>query len=307
MLEGTVKAISGKQIVMETVYGKGDLTIPTADVARDRDRRALPRLPGRRRAGCRARSSASRPTAVTIAEADGAGRDPLRQRAGRAPRRRPGRQLVRAPAGREPVVERLRGSLVRVVRLERAHHRLATGFGVQPRAGPEPHALRRELPAQHDPRRGGRRRTRTSVDESDEGSHGRRAARLPAPRARPHVAALRLRLPRRGARRRRGVRPRAIPKLGAGYKIVDREDVLFSLDAGFAYVYQKYCGGDTESFTGARVRRRVATEAAVPRRHMAHARRLSAVPHELDRGLLSARRDGPAHPDLRTARRSRPR
>jgi hypothetical protein len=33
VLEGKVKAISSKQIVMETVYGKGDLTIPTADVS----------------------------------------------------------------------------------------------------------------------------------------------------------------------------------------------------------------------------------------------------------------------------------
>ena len=33
VLEGKVKAISGKQIVMETVYGKGDLVIATADVS----------------------------------------------------------------------------------------------------------------------------------------------------------------------------------------------------------------------------------------------------------------------------------
>ena len=33
VLEGTVKSISGKQIVMTTVYGKGELTIPTADVS----------------------------------------------------------------------------------------------------------------------------------------------------------------------------------------------------------------------------------------------------------------------------------
>jgi putative salt-induced outer membrane protein YdiY len=33
VLEGTVKKISGGSIVMSTVYGKGDLTIPTADVS----------------------------------------------------------------------------------------------------------------------------------------------------------------------------------------------------------------------------------------------------------------------------------
>ena len=33
VLEGKVKAISSKEVVMETVYGKGDLTIPTADVS----------------------------------------------------------------------------------------------------------------------------------------------------------------------------------------------------------------------------------------------------------------------------------
>ena len=33
VLEGTVKRISGGSIVMSTVYGKGDLTIPTEDVS----------------------------------------------------------------------------------------------------------------------------------------------------------------------------------------------------------------------------------------------------------------------------------
>src|SRR5574339_243047 len=33
VLEGTVKSISAKEVVMETVYGKGTLTIPTADVS----------------------------------------------------------------------------------------------------------------------------------------------------------------------------------------------------------------------------------------------------------------------------------
>ena len=33
VLEGTVKKVSSKEIVMQTVYGKGDLTIPTADVS----------------------------------------------------------------------------------------------------------------------------------------------------------------------------------------------------------------------------------------------------------------------------------
>ena len=42
---------------------------------------------------------------------------------------------------------------------------------------------------------------------------------------------------------------RLIPKVGAGYKLVNTESLVFSVDAGFAYVYQKYFGGDTESFT----------------------------------------------------------
>jgi putative salt-induced outer membrane protein YdiY len=33
VLEGTVKSVSGKSVVMSTVYGKGDLTIPTEDVS----------------------------------------------------------------------------------------------------------------------------------------------------------------------------------------------------------------------------------------------------------------------------------
>src|SRR5262245_21089489 len=33
VLEGTVKSLSAKHVVMETVYGKGELTIPTEDVS----------------------------------------------------------------------------------------------------------------------------------------------------------------------------------------------------------------------------------------------------------------------------------
>ena len=33
VLEGKVKSISAKQVVMETIYGKGDLTIKTEDVS----------------------------------------------------------------------------------------------------------------------------------------------------------------------------------------------------------------------------------------------------------------------------------
>jgi len=72
VLEGTVKSVSGKEIVMSTVYGKGEIAIKTADVEAietdapfhvfhdDRDAESVGRVVG------------VTPDAVTIAAADGA-------------------------------------------------------------------------------------------------------------------------------------------------------------------------------------------------------------------------------------------
>lgn len=41
---------------------------------------------------------------------------------------------------------------------------------------------------------------------------------------------------------------RSVPKLGAGYKLYDSEELTLSIAAGPAYVYQRYFGGSTEDY-----------------------------------------------------------
>ena len=43
---------------------------------------------------------------------------------------------------------------------------------------------------------------------------------------------------------------RAVPKAGLGYKLWDTANVLFQLETGGAYVYEKYFGGDTNDYFG---------------------------------------------------------
>jgi len=247
VLEGTVKSISGKQIVMTTVYGKGELTIPTADVTaietdapfhvfRADDGQTVGPIVG------------ITPTAVTLAEEGG------------GPAEIPFDQVQAAPrdAGedaswfeRRPVESPWWSGYADLsfASFDATTHTtaLATGFGVRRERGPNRtrfgvsylRSTTRE--DEDDP-------TTVGVDESDDevtGDELRGSLR--------HEHDLTQRLFAFGSLEAEhdGIESlalRAIPKLGAGYKIVNTEDVLFSVDSGLAYVYQKYFGGDTESY-----------------------------------------------------------
>jgi len=42
----------------------------------------------------------------------------------------------------------------------------------------------------------------------------------------------------------------AVPRLGVGYKVYESENAWLSLDAGGAYVYERYFGGSTIQYPG---------------------------------------------------------
>jgi putative salt-induced outer membrane protein YdiY len=250
VLEGTVKSISGKKIVMKTIYGKGDLTIPTADVTaietdapfhvfRADDGKTVGPVVG------------ITPTAVTIAEQD------------RGPAEIPFEQVQAAPrdAGedanwfeRRPVESPWWSGYTDLsfASFDSSVHTtaLATGFGVRRERGPNrtrfgaSYLRSTTRDEEDDP-------DTTDVDESDEevtSNELRGFLRHEHDLTARFFAFGSLEAEHDGIEE---LALRAIPKLGAGYKIVDSEDVLFSVDSGLAYVYQKYFGGDTESFLAA--------------------------------------------------------
>jgi putative salt-induced outer membrane protein YdiY len=246
VLEGKVKSISAKQIVMETIYGKGDLTIPTEDVSaietdapfhvyKADDGVNVGRVVG------------ISPAAVTVAENGGATEIPF-EAVQAAPR----------DAGeganwfaRRPVESPWWSGNVDLsfASFDAATHTtaLATGFGVQRERGPN----RTRLGASY-------LRSTTRDDEDDPGTvEDETDEEITASELRGflrHEHDFTARVFGFGSIEAEhdsieNLSIRLIPKVGAGYKIVNTETVLFSVDAGFAYVYQRYNGGDTESFT----------------------------------------------------------
>jgi putative salt-induced outer membrane protein YdiY len=248
VLEGTVKSISGKEVVLKTIYGKGDLTIPTADVTaietdapfhvfQADDGQTVGPVVG------------ITPAAVRIATADG------------APAEIPFDQVQAAPrdAGedanwfqRRPVESPWWSGYTDLsfASFDASVHTtaLATGFGVRRERGPN----RTRFSASYL-----RSTTRDDEDDEDTADVDESDTEVTGDELRGslrHEYDLTSRLFAFGSldAEHDGIEElslRAIPKLGAGYKIVDREDLRFSVDTGFAYVYQKYFGGDTESYT----------------------------------------------------------
>lgn len=249
VLEGKVTSVSGKQIVMTTVYGKGELTIPTKDVTaietdapfhvfRADDGETVGPIVG------------VTPEALTVAAAG-------------APATVPFADVQAAPrdAGpdanwfeRRPVESPWWGGHVDLsfASFDGTTHTtaLATGFGLKRERGPnrtrfETRYLRStSRDDEDDP-------DTLDVDESDEEITGDDLYGLLR-----HEYDLTSRLFAFGSveGEHDGVEflsLRLIPKLGAGYKIVNREDFVFSVDSGLAYVYQRYFGGDTESYMAA--------------------------------------------------------
>lgn len=247
VLEGTVKSISPKQVVMKTVYGKGDLTIKTEDVSaietdapfhvyKSDDGTEVGPVVG------------VTPAAVTLARSDGAPVEVPFDTVQAAPRD-PGPEANWLD--RRPVESPWWSGNVdfSFASFDAATHTaaLATGFGVRRERGPN----RTRFSASY-------LRSTTREDEDDEDT-------ADVDESDQEVTGDEL----RGFLRHEhdfsarwfgfgsfeaehdGIEElalRAIPKLGAGYKFVNTETLLLSADAGVAYVYQKYFGGDTESF-----------------------------------------------------------
>ena len=246
-LEGTVKSISTKEIVMETVYGKGALTIPTADVsAIETD---APFHVFRADDGVeKGRVVGITPEAVALAREDGARAEIPFAEVQAAPRD-PGPEA--GWLARRPVESPWRSGNVDLsfASFDAATHTtaLATGLGVKRERGPDrtrfavSYLRSTTRDDEDDP-------ATIGVDESDEEITGDELRGLLR-----HEHDLTARLFGFGSLEAEhdGIEElalRLIPKVGAGYKIVNTETLLFSIDAGFAYVYQRYFGGDTESF-----------------------------------------------------------
>ncbi len=238
VLEGKVKAISSKQIVMETVYGKGDLTIPTADVSaietdvpfhvfQADDGVAVGPVVG------------ITPAAVTLAQEGGGATEIPFDNVQAAPRdagpdanwfeRRP----MESPWWSGHVDFALST-------VDATSHTLdiGTAFGVKRERGPNrtrfEASYRRSTARPNDDPLTADETIGMLRHEHDFTSRIFGFASLDAEHDGVEEVALRL-----------------IPKLGAGYKLVHTEDVLLSVDAGLAYVSQRYYGGDTDSFLAA--------------------------------------------------------
>jgi len=247
VLEGTVKSISAKEVVMETVYGKGTLTLATEDVTaletdapfhvyKADDGTEVGPLVG------------VTPEAVTLARRDGT-RVAIPFEDVQAAPRDPGPEA--SWLARRPVDNPWWSGTVDLswASFDAATHTtaLAAGFGVRRERGPDRtrftasylRATTRE--DEDDP-------GTPDVDESDKEITGDELRGFLR-----HEHDLTARVFGFGSLEAEhdgieNLAVRLIPKLGAGYKVVKTESILFSVDAGFAYVYQRYFGGDTESF-----------------------------------------------------------
>jgi putative salt-induced outer membrane protein YdiY len=248
VLEGEVKSISAKAVVLTTVYGKGDLTIKTEDVSaietetpfhvyKADDGTEVGRVVGITGA------------AVTLARADGGQVEVPFDQVQAAPRD-PGpdanwfeQRPVESPWWSGNVD-------LSFASFDGTTHTtaLATGFGVRRERGPNrtrfgaTYLRSTTRDDEDDP-------ATTDVDESDDETT---ADELRGFLRHEYDFTARwfgfgsLEAEHDGIE---DLSLRLIPKIGAGYKVVDREDLVFSVDAGLAYVYQRYFGGDTESFT----------------------------------------------------------
>jgi putative salt-induced outer membrane protein YdiY len=247
VLEGTVRSLSAQEVVMTTVYGKGELTIATADLSaietdapfhvfRSDDARTVGKVVGV--------SAAT----VTLEEAGGRRVEIPFERVQAAPRDAgPDASWLERWPVESPWWH---GNVdLSFATFDAATHTtaLASGFGVRRERGPDRTRLAvsylrsttRE--DEDDPATPG-------VDESDEEVTGDELRGLLR-----HEHDLAARVFGFGSLEAEhdGIEDlaiRLIPKLGAGYKLVNTETLRFSVDAGFAYVYQRYFGGDTESF-----------------------------------------------------------
>jgi putative salt-induced outer membrane protein YdiY len=248
VLEGKVKSISPKQIVMETVYGKGDLVIATADVSaietdepfhifESDDTQQVGRVVG------------ITPAAVSLAREDGSTSEIPFDRVQAAPRdagadanwfaRRP----VESPwwSGNVDLGFSSTQSTVKTTSL-------GTGFAMARERGPS--RLRfgasyvvgntYDTQVRNDPL--------TPKDESKEDTTAnelRVFARQEYDLTERFFLLGSLEAEHDGVEE---IAKRLIPKAGVGYKLVNTETWLLSADAGFAYVYEDFYGAGHNSY-----------------------------------------------------------
>lgn len=257
VLEGKVKAISAKQIVMQTVYGKGDLTIKTGDVAaietdapfhvfKSDDGTQVGPIVG------------ITPAAVTIAQADGRTTEIPFDDVQAAPRdagpdanwfeRRPmespwwSSQYDFALSATESTIDSSALKLGFAAKRERGPSRLK--FGASYLRGTSQDDDTKRLNDDPD----------TPEDESllkEDGSEEITASELRGFIRQEydltkHVFGL-------GSfdAEHDGVEAlsyRLIPKVGLGYKIVNTETAYFAVDTGVAYVYESFYDGSLNNY-----------------------------------------------------------
>jgi putative salt-induced outer membrane protein YdiY len=236
VLEGKVKSISANQVVMGTVYGKGDLTIATSDVSaietdapfhvyKSDDGTVVGPVVG------------ITPAAVSVAAAEGAPTEVPFDQVQAAPRDAgEGANWFARRAVESPWWRGHADLSFSAVDSTSHNTSIAIGFGVSRERGPD----RTRFSANYL-----RTTARENSSQDVTGDELRGALRHEhdfTPRIFGYGS---LDAEHDGIEE---VAIRLIPKLGAGYKVIDSEDVIFKVDAGFAYVSQKYFGGDSESY-----------------------------------------------------------
>jgi len=252
VLEGKVKSISSKQIVMETVYGKGDLTIKTDDVGaietdapfhvfKSDDGTQVGRVVG------------ITPAAVALVQADGSPVEIPFDQVQAAPRdageganwfqRRPmtspwwsGRFDV-ALSATESTVDSSALALGFAATRERGPSRLKLG-GSYLRSTTQDDFTRGDDPL-------------TPEDESEDGREEITASELRGFVRQEYDVTERVFGFASLEAEHDGVEAlayRLIPKLGAGYKLVNTEEAYVAVDAGFAFVYESFYGPSHNSY-----------------------------------------------------------
>lgn len=257
VLEGKVKAISRKQIVMETIYGKGDLTIKTADVTaietdvpfhvfKSDDGTAVGRV------------VALTPDAVTLAPAEGAPTEIPFDAVQAAPRDVGpdanwfARRGVESPWWRSTWDFALSATESTI-----DSSSLALGFGATRERGPSRLRLGASYlraTSQDDFTKRLADDPMTPEDESllkEDGSETITASQLRGFLRQEYDLSKRvfgfgsLEAEHDGVE---ALSYRLIPKLGAGYKLVDREESYLAFDAGLAFVYESFYGPNHNSY-----------------------------------------------------------
>jgi hypothetical protein len=240
VLEGKVKSISAKQVVMETVYGKGDLAIATADVSaietdapfhvyKSDDGTVVGPVVGITPAAVRIAAAEGAPTEVPFDQVQAAPRD-----AGEAANWF-ARRAVENPWWRSHYDLSFTTTESTVDSTA-----VATGFGATRERGPS----RLKLGATY--MRGTTQNDSYEDDTVAEDKDGREYVTVDELRGflrQEYDLTARIFGFASMEAEHDGVEAlsyRLIPKVGPGYKIVNREDLYIAVDAGFAYVYEKF-------------------------------------------------------------------